>query len=200
MTREPAASLTTQTTLLGRLADGSDQEAWHAFRDRYAALILGYARRHGLQTADCDDVLQEVCADLLKAMPHFVYDPTRGRFRDYLYKMTRAALCRVARARRRDLPAMRDLLAAQAEPADDRRDDLWEDEWRDYHVRRALESIRPCFGAAIWTAFQRYALQAEPADLVATDLNLSVSQVYKAKSDIKTALATQIANQVEEEG
>ena len=64
-----SAQLTTHTTLLARLAKGDDSSAWQEFNDRYGQLIRGFARRRGLQPADCDDVAQEVLLGLSKAMP-----------------------------------------------------------------------------------------------------------------------------------
>lgn len=44
-----------------------------------ARLLAGFARRRGLQGADCDDLVQDVLMALVKAMPGFRYDPHKGR-------------------------------------------------------------------------------------------------------------------------
>src|SRR5262245_61826293 len=89
-----AVQVSTHTTLLNRLADEKDMSAWADFQRRYRELIVSYARRRGLQPADCDDVLQDVLFGLTKALPAFHYDPARGRFRAYLKTIVNRAVGR----------------------------------------------------------------------------------------------------------
>ncbi len=74
----------THASLLARVAEDVDPHAWIEFHDRYAQLLRGFARRRGLQGADCDDVAQDVLLALTKSMKSFEYQPERGRFRAYL--------------------------------------------------------------------------------------------------------------------
>ena len=50
----------THASLLERLSDAEDQEAWLTFAERYGPLIRDYGRRRGLQSSDCDDLLLRV--------------------------------------------------------------------------------------------------------------------------------------------
>ncbi|MDZ4831604.1 MAG: sigma-70 family RNA polymerase sigma factor [Phycisphaerae bacterium] len=75
---------TTHITLLERIADGKDVEAWQELLERYGDLIRGFGRRRGLSQTDCDDVVQDVLTNLVSAMPTFRHDPAKGRFRGYL--------------------------------------------------------------------------------------------------------------------
>ena len=63
----------THASLLLRLRDDADGGAWNEFLDRYGELIRGFARRRGLQSADCDDIAQDVLLSLSKALPNFQY-------------------------------------------------------------------------------------------------------------------------------
>ncbi len=58
----------TSPTLLLRLRDLSDKDAWNEFLNRYGPKIYGWCRRYHLQEADATDVSQEVLAKLVKAM------------------------------------------------------------------------------------------------------------------------------------
>ena len=51
---------TTRPSLLIRIRNAGDREAWQQFVDLYAPLIYGLARKRGLQDADAADVTQEV--------------------------------------------------------------------------------------------------------------------------------------------
>ena len=56
MTEPPS----TRASLLVRLRDAGDQEAWRQFVGLYGPLIYRYGRRHRLQDADAADLTQEV--------------------------------------------------------------------------------------------------------------------------------------------
>ena len=45
---------TTRKTLLQRVRDHSDREAWEQFFELYAPILEGYARAHGLSRSDAD--------------------------------------------------------------------------------------------------------------------------------------------------
>lgn len=55
-----SAGPTTQSSLLLRLRDARDEEAWNHFVEVYAPLVYRYARRRGLQDCDAGDVAQDV--------------------------------------------------------------------------------------------------------------------------------------------
>ena len=50
----------TRASLILRLPDAADARAWDEFAAVYAPLVYRLARRHGLQPADADDLVQEV--------------------------------------------------------------------------------------------------------------------------------------------
>jgi DNA-directed RNA polymerase specialized sigma24 family protein len=84
----------THPSLLSRVRDPGDHVAWREFESRYRDLLLRFCRRRGMQHADAEDVVQVVLTNMAKALPRFVYDRRRGRFRDYLYRCTRNVLSR----------------------------------------------------------------------------------------------------------
>src|SRR5438552_19010705 len=75
----------TRPSLLVRIRDPGDREAWRQFVALYAPLIHGLCRRRGLQDADAADLTQEVLRTVALAAPALHYDPARGSFRGWLY-------------------------------------------------------------------------------------------------------------------
>jgi RNA polymerase sigma-70 factor (ECF subfamily) len=65
---------TTSATLLERLRQPADQEAWARFVRLYTPLPYYWARRVGLQEQDAADLVQEVFAVLFQKLPEFTYD------------------------------------------------------------------------------------------------------------------------------
>ncbi len=187
---------TTHTTLLARLSAGSDPAAWREFCDRYGDLIRNYCRRQGLQPTDCDDVLQEVLLGLSKAMPGFVYDPSKGMFRSYLRTFVSRAVFRRFRQERAE-PMQLDMGQVTVQATEDR---IWEEEWQQHHVRLAMRVIDVEFGARQRAAFEAYAVDGRTAADTADMLGLSVDNVYQIKSRILRRLSELIEAQVQEEG
>ena len=191
---------TTHATLLLRISSGSDPSAWREFQDRYEQLIRGFGKRYNLQAADCDEVVQEVFTALCQSITGFRYDPAKGKFRSYLKTVAVHAVYHKIRQKPRG--TMLELIEAAAEnPADDASSDqAWETEWRQHHLRLAMDRIRMEFNAADVAAFEAYAVAGQDARQTADALKLSMDQVYQAKSRILKRLAEVIADQVREEG
>lgn len=191
-----AVQVSTHSTLIHRLQHGVDSQAWGDFVGRYGALIRAVACKHGLQDADADDVLQEVLIGLSRAMPRFIYNPQQARFRTFLHTVVRREILRRFRQER---PA-RAFNETDAIPSQDDSDAIWEAEWRQYHLGRAMEAIDVEFSARDRRAFAMYVGNATPALEVATELKLSLDQIYQIKSRIMKRLGEIIEIQVEEEG
>lgn len=74
---------TTNPTLLNRLCDWRDHEAWADFVTRYDPVIRFSCRRYGFDAETTDDLCQRVWIDLARRMLAFRYDP-KGTFRGWL--------------------------------------------------------------------------------------------------------------------
>lgn len=191
---------TTHVSLLARLSGGGDQVAWREFCDRYEELIRGFARRQGVAPADQEDILQEVMLALTKAMPGFSYDPSRGKFRSYLKTIAVHAIVRRFGQRSGTAP-LGEVHTATGGPASEAdAEPLWEAEWRQYHLRLAMRTIRAEFSATDVAAFDQYVTAGRAVEETARDLDISVDRVYQAKSRILRRLSAVIAQQVAEEG
>ena len=189
---------TTHASLIARLTDREDAMAWNEFLERYGALLRGFARRRGLSVTDTDDVVQDVVAALVGALPQFSYDPARGRFRGYLKTIAVRAIQRRIFQNGRAGPLLD--AADAASDGSPEQEAEWESEWRQYHLRLAMRSIEVEFGPIDRMAFQRYAVEGMGARETAESLGVSVDQVYQSKSRIVRRLGELIEAQVAEEG
>lgn len=194
------AQSTTHVTLLARLAEGKDSSAWDEFWHRYGDLIRGFAHRQGLQPTDCDDIVQDVLVKLVQSMPGFAYDPAKGRFRSYLKTVVlRAVYQRFSQ--KKELRAVEDIEAAvDAAGSDQKVEEVWETEWRRYHLRQAMRSVEVEFSGKDLAAFQAYAVDGKDPQTTAETLGISTNQVYQAKSRILKRLGELIECQVADEG
>ena len=85
---------TTNPTLLNRLGDWRDHEAWVDFVTRYDPVIRVSCRRYQLDAETTEELCQRVWIDLARRMRSFRYDPGRT-FRGWL--------CRLCQSRSIDL-------------------------------------------------------------------------------------------------
>ncbi|MBY0232806.1 MAG: sigma-70 family RNA polymerase sigma factor [Gemmataceae bacterium] len=182
---------TTSLTLLERVSGGADPDAWVRFVRLYSPLIYHWARRCGLQECDAADLAQDVFAGLLRKLPAFAYAPG-GSFRSWLRAFTlnlwRDRLRRVAT---RPLPCLGQLDDVSAPEILAMLD---EEEHRRQLVGRALESIRPAFQAATWTAFWEHGVRERPAADVARETGLSLASVYGAKFRVLQRLREELGD------
>src|ERR1700676_4657035 len=90
----------TRASLLVRIRDGRDQEAWQQFVQLYAPVVYGFARKRGLQDADAADVMQDVMRSVSAAIGRLDYDRDQGTFRGWLFTITRNKVFNFLSARR----------------------------------------------------------------------------------------------------
>lgn len=188
----PAEDLTRPSLLL-RLRDSGDAEAWRLFLEAYTPLVYAYCRRRRLQPADIADVTQEVMAQVMRSIVAFSYQRDRGRFRDWLGTVTRTKLLRFLRADARagkGSGAEVDELARQA--ADPGSDTLWNEQFQARVLEVALERTRTVFEEATWKAFERNWKDRRPAPEVAEELGVPVESIYVAKSRVLKRLRAEV--------
>jgi RNA polymerase sigma-70 factor (ECF subfamily) len=180
----------TRPSLLVRIRDASDREAWRQFVEVYAPLVYQFARRRGLQDADAADLTQDVLHAVAGASKRLVYDPQRGTFRAWLYTVARNKLRNflLARQRRRE-DADPELLNEQ--PAREEVEQ-WEREYEQRLFDWAAEQVRGHFHESTWQAFWMTAVEDRGAAETAARLGISVGAVYIAKSRVLARLREQI--------
>jgi RNA polymerase sigma-70 factor (ECF subfamily) len=75
----------TRPSLLVRIRDARDREAWQQFVQVYGPVVYGYGRKRGLQDADAADLTQEVLHAVSTAARRLHYDRRRGSFGGWLF-------------------------------------------------------------------------------------------------------------------
>ena len=80
---------TTRASLLLRLCDSEDHEAWVEFVKLYEPVIYRSLRRHGLQDADARDVMQELLLAVSRSIDRWEPRKQHGSFRGWLRRVIR---------------------------------------------------------------------------------------------------------------
>jgi RNA polymerase sigma factor (sigma-70 family) len=186
---------TTQPSLLVRLKNAHDREAWERFVDLYAPLVYAFVRKRGLQDADAADLTQDVLRQVALAAKSLIYDPRRGSFRGWLFTVVRNRLTDHWRAAARGERGSGD--SSQWQQASEQL--VFESdsaEWDAAYERQLLEyaarQVQADFSEATWSAFWQTAVEGREGKVVAAELGLTVAAVYLAKGRVIARLKEQV--------
>jgi RNA polymerase sigma factor (sigma-70 family) len=181
----------TSASLLRRLSDPQDREAWGTFVARYRDRIHAWCRRWGLQEADAEDMTQSLLLALPARMRNFAYDPARGSFRGWLKTVVRHAVGdfvqREARVRGVADPAALEQVAA----VDDlltRLREAFDLELFEEAMQRVRQRVRP----VTWDAFRLTALENRPGKEAAALLGLQVAIVHVYRSRVQGLIRAEV--------
>lgn len=182
LSRMPDDPYLTRETLLVRLRDPGNGDAWDEFVAIYAPVLFSYCRKRGLSYEDASDLTQEVCRSVVKAMPGFVYDPARGSFRGWLYTLLRRGISRHCAKRARD-PLNRSEGVDTMDLPDygDRDRETWELDYRRRLLAWAMEVAKARCNERAWKAFEDTTLRERSVDEVARELGMSRNALNVAK-------------------
>jgi len=185
----------TRASLLIRIQDPADADAWRQFFELYAPVIYGFARKRGLQDADAADLMQDVLRSVAGAAGRLNYDPAKGTFRGWLYSVTRNKIFNFLDKQRRQARPSGDTGAHQrleelAAPEEDREE--WDRDYERHRFSWAAERVREEFQESTWQAFWMTAVDGLSAKDAGSKLKMSPGAVYVAKSRVIARLREEI--------
>lgn len=190
----------TRRSLLSRLKNWDDQEAWRVFFDTYWKLIYNAAIRAGLTDAEAQDVVQETVIGISRKIPEFVYDPAKGSFKTWLMRQT---TWRIAGQLRKRLPVepasamprtsgRTTAMERVADPAKPPLESLWEDEWENNLLDAAFRRVRAKVDAKQLQIYDLCVRKRWPPSKVAQDLRVGTARVYLAKHRVGNLLKKEL--------
>lgn len=177
----------TPVSLLDRLKRRDDTVAWERFVALYTPLLYHWVRGAGLDEHDAADLVQEVLAKLLVAMPNFHYDPGQS-FHGWL--RTVALNCRRDLLKRRTPQDATEAAIAAFEP--DPIEAFIEREYRNQLAVRAMQILRSDFQPQTWQAVWDLVVAGKPAGKVASEAGMTVQAVYAAKCRVLARLRQEL--------
>lgn len=182
----------TRPSLLIRVRDASDHQAWYEFTEIYRPVIYRLARARGMQHADAEDLAQQVLLAVANSIGRWEENSRRARFRTWLRRVANNA---IINALTRGVPDRAeggsDRLIEQPVP-EGPDSDLLRIEYRREVFRWAARQIRGEFQTATWDAFWLTAVEGCDVNEVARTLEKSRGAVYAAKSRVMRRLREKI--------
>lgn len=190
----------TRPSLLLRIRDPRDDEAWATFVDVYGRLVYRHCRGRGLSHEDSENVSQEVFAQVSQSIRGFDYQPDLGRFRDWLGTVTRNEINRLFKKEGRVVHGrggVEDECGLQNAVSREE-DTAWTEEFNAHLFATALARSRPHFEEQTWRAFELVWLEKRPAVEVAQQLKVPIDRVYVAKSRVLERLQQEVQELAED--
>jgi RNA polymerase sigma-70 factor (ECF subfamily) len=190
----------TRRSLLSRLKNWDDQDAWRVFFETYWKLIYNAAVRAGLSDAEAQDVVQETVIAVCRNIPEFAYDPAKGSFKTWLMRQT---AWRIIGQLRKRLP-VEPLRETHRTPSrttalervpDPKVTDLevgWDEEWEKNLVDSAFRRLKAKVDAKHFQIFDLCVRKKWPIAKIAKALRVNPARIYLVKHRLGNLLKKEI--------
>jgi RNA polymerase sigma-70 factor (ECF subfamily) len=182
----------TRASLLLRLRDPHDHEAWVEFVNLYEPVIYRLLRQNGLQDADARDVMQELFLAVSRSIDRWEPAKERGSFRGWLRRVARNLVInwlkhrdrRVVGAGGSGLQTMLDMLPAAEGPESAE----FDRELRRALFHRAAEQVRREVHSSSWQAFWETSVVGTSSADAAHKLGMAVGAIRVARCRVLARL------------
>ncbi len=173
----------TRNSLILRLKEPLDAEAWFQFCEIYEPLILRIAKSRGLQNADANDLAQEAFIRIAKSVSRWQADAEKGSFRGWIGTIARNLTIDFLRRNNR-LPVSADDAVLQTLPQPCAESLYYDAEYEKQLFAWAANKVQPTVQAKTWQAFWLTAVGQRQVAEVAKELQISTGAVYIARSRV----------------
>jgi RNA polymerase sigma-70 factor (ECF subfamily) len=182
----------TRASLLLRLRDPRDHEAWGEFVAIYEPVTYRLLRQNGLQDADAREIMQELFLTVSRSIARWDPSQERGSFRGWLRRVTRNLVINWLRRRERhvkavggsDLQEMLDMVPAAEGPESAE----FDRELRRALFHRAAERVRGEVQETTWKAFWEASVVGTPPAAAAKKLGMTPGAVRVARCRVLARL------------
>ncbi len=177
-------SFTTHFSVVGRLRE-EEGTSWERFFGIYGPLIRMHGRDCGVPEGALDDLVQDVMLSVFKQSKTFVYDPSRGRFRDYLRIIIRARAGDYFRGVYRTERAARSVESESLHL-----DNLYEAEWEAHIRKESLKRLRETSSPRHYQIFHMAVIQNRDPKELAEFFRMPRATLYSIRLRMEAKLRT----------
>ena len=172
----------TPKTLLEKLRDG-DEISRKEFYTLYREMIVSLGMLKVLNSAECDDLVQEVMILFFKKAKDFHFQPEKAHFRTWFGRIIHGKIVDLLRKRRSALPEeVLESLPAETEAPDRLFDLTCQAELRKVCLQEALQKLKTRIEPENYRIFEYYVLKNHSAADAMRLFGISRNQLDKNKS------------------
>ncbi len=187
---------TTRASLLLKLCDPRDHEAWVEFVHLYEPVIYRVLKKYGLQEVDALEVMQDLFWAVSRNIERWTPGKEHGSFRGWLRRVTRNLVVNWLRIKKRQpdsIPLDLDSLLIAEAPCEAGESYEFDNEVRRSLFRQASEKVRLAVKPQIWQAFWEVSVSGLEISEVANRLGMTNGAVRVAKCRVITRLKETVA-------
>ena len=197
-------SIVTSQTLLEKVKDIDDADSWNRFFAFYAPAILCFCRSKGCSQTQSNDILQETMVMLLSVMSAFDYSPSKGKFRNFLFKIVEGRIKDMFKREKKYCIHNSEDISDWVERIENSNVDApekqWEQSWRLNVFQHALENVKAKIQPSTYEAFEMYVLNNNKAEDVAKRFNIEINALYRQKNRVLALLRKEVVKIKDEIG
>ena len=196
-------SVKTDILLLQGIQNQEEYE-WSKFYDRYAGIVYNFARKLGCSPEMAEDVLQDSMTTLWRILPKFQYNPKRGKFRSFLFKITESKIRDTYRRNKRFIPVSSngDYLSVDKNCEEEIRKEEMEHHWdrafEENILNKAIAIVQSKVKPATFKSFIKVFIENREVKEVAKNLKIPPNRVSQHKHTV-CKLIIQEAKRLREE-
>jgi RNA polymerase sigma-70 factor (ECF subfamily) len=196
-----ADALKTRRSLISRLRNVGDQDAWQEFFDTYWKLIYSVARKAGCTEQEAEDVVQETTVTVTKCIQEYRYDPKVCSFKNWLRQKTQWRIIDQVRKR----PPK--FVEGCAPPSDTSNtppieripdpetlelDSVWDQEWQKNLIDAAMERVKGRVKPEHYQIFYLSAVRHLGPKRIAETMGVSFAQVYVVRHRVAALVRKEV--------
>ena len=187
---------TTRASLLLRLRDPRDHDAWVEFVSLYEPVTYRILRKSGLQDADALEVLQDLFMAVNRNIERWQPGAEFGSFRGWLRQVTRNLVVSWIRRKQRQIatsPVDLDSLIESTPAIVGPETDEFDRELRRAQFQSASKTVRAEVHPQTWQAFWEVAVKGKSVAETAIKLGMTTGAVRVAKCRIISRFAAAVS-------
>lgn len=172
-------SYTTHSSFLRQIRSGNDA-AWNEFYRKYAGMIHAIGKQRKLTREECDDLMVDVMVIFWKKVDSFFYDPSRGKFRSYLAKITNYAAMKIFSRRPPD-PGKLTATAMELKYPEGI-DEIYMAQWQDFIIGKAMQDLQSQVDTESYQVFYMLFIQHRKISEISEITRKSRNNIYVIRS------------------
>lgn len=179
----------TRQTLLLRIKNRSDDQAWSDFESYYKRYLYNILRHMNIAPEDSEDISQQVLMKMWKKLPDFNLDSNRGKFRSWLATVVRnQAIDYLKKNNRHTHEELPTVVPGSSQSELER---IIVKEWQRSIIEKAWDTIKEEFEENTIAAFE-LSSSGMTTSKIAEKLGISEPSVYSFKSRVKDRLKNEV--------
>ncbi len=192
----------TRASLILRLQDSQDSDAWTDFVEIYEPLLLALCRKFAMQDSDAVEATQEILLRLSQVVGQWKSkEQEEGSFRGWLYRVSRNVIVRFLQKKRRGELAIgsSDIYRLVNQSPDPSCEETIEFdlEFRRRVFNWACHQIQNEVQPKTWQAFWKTQIEKLSVETAAEQLSMSAGSIYIARSRVMKKLRETVQRQID---